>query len=86
MEPEESTALATKESKTEIIEEAEAEVVEKGEYVAKIKPVLSAEVKAMLEKRAEISGRRPEFLRQEWFRYAKLGQEVEKAAGECTRR
>ena len=79
--PEESTALATKESKTEIIEEADAEVVEKGAYVAKIKPVLSAEVKAMLEKRAEVSGRRPEFLRQEWFRYAKLGRKWRKPRG-----
>jgi large subunit ribosomal protein L32e len=81
MEPEESTALATKDSKTEIVEEAEAEVVEKGAYVAKIKPVLSAEVKFMLEKRAEISGRRPEFLRQEWFRYAKLGKKWRKPRG-----
>jgi large subunit ribosomal protein L32e len=79
--PEESTAVATKGSKTEIIEEADAEVVEKGAYVAKIKPVLSAEVKAMLEKRAEVSGRRPEFLRQEWFRYAKLGKKWRKPRG-----
>jgi large subunit ribosomal protein L32e len=79
--PEESTAVAIKPSKTEIIEEAEAEVVEKGAYVAKIKPVLSAEVKAMLEKRAEVSGRRPEFRRQEWFRYAKLGIKWRKPRG-----
>ena len=79
--PEESTALVTKESKTEIIEEADAEVMEKGAYIAKIKPVLSAEVKAMLEKRAEVSGRRPEFLRQEWFRYAKLGRKWRKPRG-----
>lgn len=78
---EESTALATKESKAEIIEEADAEVVEKGAYIAKIKPVLSPEVKAMLEKRAEVSGRRPEFLRQEWFRYAKLGRKWRKPRG-----
>ena len=81
MEPEESTAVATKDSKTEIIEEADAEVVEKGAYIAKIKPVLSPEVKAMLIKRAEISGRRPEFLRQEWFRYAKLGKKWRKPRG-----
>ncbi|MGD0816838.1 MAG: 50S ribosomal protein L32e [Methanomassiliicoccales archaeon] len=79
--PEESTALVTKESKTEIIEEADAEIVEKGAYVTKIKPVLSAEVKAMLEKRAEVSGRRPEFRRQEWFRYAKLGIKWRKPRG-----
>jgi len=79
--PEESTAVATMGSKTEIVEEAEAEVVEKGEYIAKIKPVLSAEVKAMLVKRAEVSGRRPEFRRQEWFRYAKLGIKWRKPRG-----
>ena len=79
--PEESTELATRGSKTEIIEEADAEVVEKGAYVAKIKPVLSPEVKAMLVKRAEVSGRRPEFLRQEWFRYAKLGKKWRKPRG-----
>ena len=79
--PEESTELTVKGSKTEIVEEAEAEVVEKGEYVAKIKPVLSAEVKAMLVKRAEVSGRRPEFRRQEWFRYAKLGIKWRKPRG-----
>jgi large subunit ribosomal protein L32e len=81
MEPEESTAVAVKESKTKIIEEADAEVVEKGAYIAKIKPVLSAEVKAMLVKRDEISARRPEFLRQEWFRYAKLGKKWRKPRG-----
>ena len=79
--PEESTELTVKGSKTEIVEEAEAEVVEKGEYVAKIKPVLSVEVKAMLVKRAEVSGRRPEFRRQEWFRYAKLGIKWRKPRG-----
>jgi large subunit ribosomal protein L32e len=79
--PEESTALVTKESRSEIIEEADAEVVEKGAYVTKIKPVLSPEVKAMLEKRAEVSGRRPEFRRQEWFRYAKLGIKWRKPRG-----
>jgi large subunit ribosomal protein L32e len=79
--PEESTELATRGSKTEIVEEADAEVVEKGAYVAKIKPVLSAEVKAMLVKRAEVSGRRPEFRRQEWFRYAKLGIKWRKPRG-----
>jgi large subunit ribosomal protein L32e len=79
--PEESTELTVKGSKTEIVEEAEAEVVEKGEYIAKIKPVLSAEVKAMLVKRAEVSGRRPEFRRQEWFRYAKLGIKWRKPRG-----
>ncbi|MFA5313768.1 MAG: 50S ribosomal protein L32e, partial [Methanomassiliicoccales archaeon] len=58
-----------------------AEVVEEGEYVAKIKPELSKEMKAMLELRDEISDRRPPFLRQEWHRYQKLEGKWRKPRG-----
>lgn len=37
------------------------------------RPSLSADVKLALEQRKEISARRPEFRRQEWFRYQRLG-------------
>ena len=56
---------------------AKVEVVEEGEegaYVVKAKPELSSETADALAKRAVISGRRPAFKRQEWFRYAKLGE------------
>ncbi|MCE5296411.1 MAG: 50S ribosomal protein L32e [Euryarchaeota archaeon] len=58
-----------------------AEVVEEGEYVAKIKPELSKEMKAMLELRDEINDRRPPFLRQEWHRYQKLEGKWRKPRG-----
>lgn len=64
--------------------EAEAtEVVEtaQGGYVVKLKPELSDETADALAKRAMISGRRPAFKRQEWFRYAKLGENWRKPKG-----
>lgn len=52
----------------------EADIVEDGDYIVKAKPELSDETTEALAKRAIISGRRPAFKRQEWFRYAKLGE------------
>ena len=42
------------------------------QYVVKKKPELDEETTDALAKRAMISGRRPAFKRQEWFRYAKF--------------
>ena len=71
--------------KTEIVdepaEEAETKIVESGGYVVKIKPELSDETAEELAKRAVISGRRPAFKRQEWFRYARLGEKWRKPKG-----
>ena len=67
---EEKPAKASKEPK----EEPKAEVVEEKKYVPSIKPELDKETTDALAKRAVISGRRPAFKRQEWFRYAKLGE------------
>ncbi len=55
-------------------EEPAAVVVEaaESEYVVKKKAELDAETTDALAKRALISGRRPAFKRQEWFRYAKF--------------
>lgn len=61
--------------------EEKAEVVEEGEYVAKIKPELSKEQKVLLVKRREMSDHRPNFLRQEWFRYQKLEGKWRKPRG-----
>ena len=63
-----------KESKKETKDEPKAEVVEEKKYVPSIKPELDKETADALAKRAVISGRRPAFKRQEWFRYAKLGE------------
>ena len=59
------------------------EVVEadKAQYRVKAKPELSEETVENLAKRAVISGRRPAFKRQEWFRYSKLGEKWRKPKG-----
>lgn len=73
------TEEAPAEKETVIIEEApaaeakEGEVVEKGGYIVKLKPELDADTKDLLSKRSEISKRRPHFLRQEGFRFMRLG-------------
>ncbi len=72
----------TKEATTEIVEyPADAEVVPEGAYVAKIKPELDAKTRDLLAKRAAIDDRRPAFLRQEWFRFARLGEKWRKPKG-----
>ncbi len=59
------------------------EVVEadKAQYRVRAKPELSEETVENLAKRAVISGRRPAFKRQEWFRYSKLGEKWRKPKG-----
>lgn len=70
-------------AETAVVEEKESEVVEaaQGAYVVKNKPELDAETTDALAKRAMISGRRPAFKRQEWFRYSKLGENWRKPKG-----
>ncbi|AIZ56820.1 50S ribosomal protein L32e [Candidatus Methanoplasma termitum] len=72
-----------KKKDVEIVDEpeAESEVVESGAYVVKAKPELSDETAEGLAKRAIISGRRPAFKRQEWHRYAMLGEKWRKPKG-----
>ena len=60
---------------TEVVEESA------GEYVVKAKPELDDDTVDALAKRAMISGRRPAFKRQEWFRYSKLGEKWRKPKG-----
>jgi large subunit ribosomal protein L32e len=62
---------AAKAAKTEA---PKAEVVEAGAYTVEPKPELSEEQIDALAKRAVISGNRPAFKRQEWFRYQKRGE------------
>ena len=70
-----------KESKKETKDEPKAEVVEEKKYVPSIKPELDKETADALAKRAVISGRRPAFKRQEWFRYSKLGESWRRPKG-----
>ncbi len=75
-------AKKAEEATTEIVEyPAEAEVVPEGAYVTKIKPELDARTIDLLAKRAAIDDRRPAFLRQEWFRFARLGEVWRKPKG-----
>ena len=85
--------------KEEGVEEAEAEEEEeapkarkKGKaekeeppYAPKLKPQLAAEVRALLRVRREVAGRRPRFLRQEWFTKARLGMKWRKPMGQHTK-
>lgn len=61
-----------KEEPKEEAAEAKAEVVEEEAYVVKKKAEIDDDTALALAKRAIISGRRPAFKRQEWFRYAKF--------------
>jgi large subunit ribosomal protein L32e len=64
--PEEEEEVEEEEEEIEIIEEVET-------YKVKIKPELSATMKRKLVVRKGIKNKTPEFRRQEWFRYKKLG-------------
>jgi len=69
------------EEEEEEAEEEEVEIEEEGEYVPKKKPTLSTELRQQLALRRQIATRRPNFLRQEWFRYKKLGFKWRKPKG-----
>jgi len=60
------------EGKAKEKEEEEVEIEEEEGYKVKLKPKLSKETLDALKKRAEISARRPTFLRQEWHRRKRL--------------
>ncbi|NLU45355.1 MAG: 50S ribosomal protein L32e [Euryarchaeota archaeon] len=73
----ETSAAPAKEAKA-----VETEVVEEHHgYAVKIKPELDEELTDSMAKRALISGQRPAFKRQEWFRYSKLGEKWRKPKG-----
>lgn len=76
-------AALAEEDVAEATAAAESEVVEStdGQYVVKAKPELDEATADALAKRAMISGRRPAFKRQEWFRYSKLGENWRKPKG-----
>lgn len=69
---------------TEVTDVVEPVIVEPGTdtgYRVNAKPELDAETVDALANRAIINGRRPAFKRQEWFRYAKLGDSWRKPKG-----
>lgn len=65
----------------EIVEEAPTAIVEEGGYVVKKKPVLDDETKKLLALRYEMSHDRIAFLRQEWFRFPRLGEKWRRPRG-----
>ena len=70
-------AVAEKPKKAVEVVEEEVEQA----YSVKAKPELADETADALAKRAVISGRRPAFKRQEWFRYSKLGESWRRPKG-----
>ena len=62
-------------------EEEAAEVVEANAYAVQPKPELDDETVEALAQRAVISGKRPAFKRQEWYRYKMLGEMWRKPRG-----
>lgn len=77
----ESWQAAFEGAKTAKAASEEAEVVETGAYKASIKPELSDETVEALAVRAIISGNRPAFKRQEWYRYQMLGDSWRRPRG-----
>ena len=73
----------TKKPEKEEKEEEEAEIAEeeKEEYKAKKKPDLSKEMKEKLLLRKRIKKKKPEFLREEWFRYKRISKNWRKPDG-----
>ena len=69
-----------KQQEPKVKEEKKIESQEE-KYVAKKKPKLSKELKEKLRIRKQINDRRPEFLREEWFRYGKISKTWRKPDG-----
>jgi large subunit ribosomal protein L32e len=75
--------LESVDAEKEVKEPAKTVITETSDdvYVVKAKPELDDETEDALAKRAVISGRRPAFKRQEWFRYSKLGEKWRRPKG-----
>ena len=83
---EEAPAAEGEQVKEEVEEEAEEEDREKAEaHAPRLKPTLDPAVRRTLDVRRAIAGRRPRFLRQEWFRHARLGMKWRKPKGNQTK-
>ena len=80
-EKEKTTKIPSKRKVRKETEEEEVEIEEKGAYVSKQKPSLPDHMKEDLVLRDKIATRRPEFRRQEWFRYKRLGEKWRRPQG-----
>ncbi len=77
----EKTKAKKKEKKEETVEEAAEQVPEEEVYKVKPKPELGADEKHALSLRAVKRGKKPNFRRQEWFRYVRVGESWRKPRG-----
>jgi large subunit ribosomal protein L32e len=80
LKPKEKTEEKEEKPKKET-KEVEPVEEEKEKYIVKIKPKLSKELKERLIIRKQIKSRKPEFLREEWFRYGKIPKQWRKPDG-----
>jgi len=69
------------EEETVVEEVEEPEVVEEGGYFAAPKPELDDETRRLFEQRKLKTSKKPDFKRQEWFRYKKLGEKWRRPKG-----
>jgi large subunit ribosomal protein L32e len=60
----------TGDEKPETIDKGEVQIIDTGEYIPKKKPEIDKKIKQDLSKKN--SAKKPNFLRQEWFRYKRL--------------
>jgi len=70
------------EEQAEIVDEDE----EEKEYVVKAKPKLDDATRAAMKVRRDISNKRPDFYRQEWYRYKRLPKQWRKPRGSHSKR
>jgi large subunit ribosomal protein L32e len=70
-----------KPKKAKETEEEEEPIEEEEKYIVKKKPKLSKEQKDRLRLRKQIKKRRPEFNREEWFRYKRIQKKWRKPDG-----
>jgi large subunit ribosomal protein L32e len=78
--PEKKEEKIKKEKETKKEEEEESEEEEE-KYIVKKKPIISNKQKDRLKLRKQIKKRKPEFLREEWFRYKRIQKNWRKPDG-----
>jgi len=82
LETKETEEAKTTEKEEKIEKKEEVEIVEKEKkYNVKIKPELLPQIKKALRIKKTLKKKKPEFLRQEWFRYKRLSENWRKPKG-----
>jgi large subunit ribosomal protein L32e len=76
-----TAAVDKDEDEVEIVEDEIEDEEEESEYYVKQKPELTPEMRKKLRLRSEAKRKKPDFKRQEWFRYKRLGEAWRKPRG-----